>query len=421
MYKIYFKQAVEMLKQNKFFSIISILGTALAIMMIMAIIVTDEIKNISVAPENNRDRTLYLTNQTLRDSTGRGVSTNSGWITYEIIKNYIPLLKTPELISVQTGLNALVGTEVSTDDISTYVKCTDPAFWKLFSFSFQEGKAFGEEEFQSGLCEAVLSESMVKKIFKGEKALGQTIKINFRPYRIIGIVKDISPVFTKASSDIWIPYTSLKNSETIEYSVMLLAKNRNDFTAIRDEIKQIEKKFNGDEITKTLDLKWPATHRMLSMNIKGNNKNEMRENIKIRNRKIGFILIIIMLVPAINLSGLNLSRIKKRTQEIGVRKAFGAKRHIILIQILWENLITSLIGGIIGLALSFSVVLLMKDWLLGVSKDSIIPFSTIISIPVFLSVFAACILINILSAAIPAYRASCMTIVNSLTNNDKLS
>ena len=58
MYKVYFKQALLMLKQNKFISMIAIMGTALAIMMIMTIIVTDEIKEISTTPEINRNRTL---------------------------------------------------------------------------------------------------------------------------------------------------------------------------------------------------------------------------------------------------------------------------------------------------------------------------------------------------------------------------
>lgn len=421
MYKIYFKQAIEMLKQNKFFSIISILGTALAIMMIMAIIVTDEIKNISVAPENNRDRTLYLTYQTLKDSTNGGVSISTGWIEYDVIKNYIPLLKTPKLISAKTTSNALLSTEVSDNTISGKIVCTDPVYWKLFSFSFIEGRAFSEEAFQSGLREAVISESMARKIFRGEKALGQTLKINFRLYMVIGIIKDVSPVFTNASSDIWVPYTSLKEPENRQYSVILLAKNKNDFEAIREEIKRIERKYDEDEITKTLTLRWPESHRIRSMGIRGNNENEIKENAEIRNRKIWFILIIIMLVPAVNLSGLNLSRIKRRTQEIGVRKAFGAKKHIILIQILWENLITSFIGGIFGLLFSVIIIFLMKDWLLGISQESAIPLNTIISIPIFFSVFAACLIINILSATIPAYRASRMTIVHSLTNNDKLS
>lgn len=132
-----------------------------------------------------------------------------------------------------------------------------------------------------------------------------------------------------------------------------------------------------------------------------------------------FILLILLLIPAINLSGLSLSRIKKRTEEIGIRKAFGAKKYTILIQVLFENLITSVIGGVIGLALSYVVVFQMRDWLLDIAADSTIPASTLISFPVLLAIFAVCLIINLLSAGIPAYRASRMKIINSLNQNDK--
>lgn len=421
MYKIYFKQALEMLKQNKFFSIISILGTALAIMMIMAIIITDEVKNISVVPEINRDQTLYLTFQSIRDTANGRNNTNSGSVEYDIVKNYISLLKSPELISAQRQSNAIISMEGTEDNIPAIVKHVSANYWKMYSFSFIEGKPFNEEEFQSGISNAVISESMAKRVFRGENVIGQTINTNFQPYRVVGIVKDISPIFNHATADMWVPYTSVKYYTERAFDVMLLVKNKNDIKIVREELRKIEQKFHQDELTKTLYLRGPETHRIHKMGLWGENENEMNEFVKIRNRKIGFILIIILLVPAINLSGLNLSRIKKRTPEIGVRKAFGAKRHIILTQILWENLITSFIGGIIGLIFSVLIVFSMRNWLLGIPQDGSIPFNTIFSFPVFLSVFAACLVINLLSAAIPAYRASHLEIVNSLTNNDKVS
>ena len=77
MYKIYFKQAIEMLKQNKFISIITIIGTALAIMMIMVIIVSDSIKKASIPPEINRDRTMYLRYETKKSKDGNISNINS--------------------------------------------------------------------------------------------------------------------------------------------------------------------------------------------------------------------------------------------------------------------------------------------------------------------------------------------------------
>lgn len=120
--------------------------------------------------------------------------------------------------------------------------------------------------------------------------------------------------------------------------------------------------------------------------------------------------------PAIFAEVRNIERkyASERTEEIGIRKAFGANKYTILVQVLFENLITSLIGGLVGLLLSYIVVFRMRDWLLDVPTGSAIPVGTLISFPVLLAVFAVCILINLLSAGIPAYKASHMNIISAI-------
>ena len=126
------------------------------------------------------------------------------------------------------------------------------------------------------------------------------------------------------------------------------------------------------------------------------------------------IFTVLLLIPAVNLSSLSLSRVKKRTEEIGVRKAFGARKYVILIQVLYENFITTLVGGIIGLLLSYIVIIWLKDWLLGVDSESFISVGTLISAPIFIAVFVICFLLNLLSAGIPAYQASKTRVIDSL-------
>ncbi len=94
-------------------------------------------------------------------------------------------------------------------------------------------------------------------------------------------------------------------------------------------------------------------------------------------------------------------------------------KYVILIQVLYENLITSLIGGIIGLLLSYAVVIWLKQWLLGINSDSIVPLEAFISLPIFIAVFIVCILLNLLSAGIPAYKASKVKIIDSLNQNNE--
>ena len=408
-----------MLKQNKFISIISILGTALAITMIMTIIVTDEVKTLSMAPEINRDRTLYITYQSERDTT-KG-SMRGGSVTKNFVDEYLSKLKTPEYVSFMDG-NQAIQLPVNAEGFSDYQMCRprtiDASFWKIFSFDFIEGNAFSEEDFKSGIANAVISESTAKKIFKGEKALGRTIVLaSFLKLKVTGIVKDVSPVFKHAGGDIWIPYTSLGGMHGGQ--VLLMAKNKDDFPKIISEVRDVERKYAIDNHPWILYLKGPENQKVNTMDIWGNNEQEIAEAVKIENRRSLIIFLILLIIPALNLSGFSLSRIKKRIAEIGIRKAFGAKKYVILIQVLYENMITSLIGGIIGLFLSYVAVSWLKTWLLKVPEGSDIPLNALLSPGVFAAVFIVCLLLNLLSAGWSAFKASRMTIVNSLNKNDR--
>lgn len=414
MYKIYFKQAIEMLKQNKFISTITIIGTALAIMMIMVIIVSESIQNISVVPEANRDRTMYMRYEIKKTKDEKNMQSN-GATSYEIYKNYLSDMKTPEftsLIKSSWEKNQVTTAEDQSNIMNIKAKAVDANFWKLMSFSFIEGKPFTQEDFSSGLKKAVVTEKTAKALYGNENAMGKTIQIDYHPFTIIGIVKDVSPVFKHAYGEIYIPYTSYADYAENYYLIYFLAKDRQDFGAIVEEVRAAERKHDAIDAEWNLTLLGPYDHKtniINDTNREPDTKGEMRKMI--------LILSIFLLVPAINLSSFSMSQMKKRVEEIGVRKAYGAKRHVILMQVLYENFITSLIGGFIGLLLSYIVVIWLKDWLLGVDSSASLPLATFVSWPVFVAVFIVCILLNLISAGIPAFRASRTLIVDSLNKN----
>lgn len=70
-----------------------------------------------------------------------------------------------------------------------------------------------------------------------------------------------------------------------------------------------------------------------------------------------------MLVPAVNLSGLTSSRMQERISEMSIRKAFGATKGTLGHQMLTENLLMTLLGGIAGLTASFIVVYFIRNLL----------------------------------------------------------
>ncbi|SBV98649.1 ABC transporter permease [uncultured Dysgonomonas sp.] len=414
MYKIYFKQAIKILKQNKFISIITITGTALAIMMIMAVVVTEAIKHVSVAPEVNRNRTMYIKNSVKNGKNTEWMQSDN--VSYELYKNYLSDLQSPEYISAinVSDTEFMVNSRQSEGQILTKVQQVDAAYWRIMSFNFTAGKPFTQEEFASGIQNAIITENLAKKLFGNNEALGQEIEIDFKSYKITGIVKNVSQAFKFAYGEAYIPYTTKKGYEHRLYFVLFLMKDKSDMPKAEEEVRAAERKYNAADAEWNLTFLGPYNHRLQILNKWSNEGPDVEKT----NKKMIFIFSMLLLIPAVNLSSFSMSRVNRRTEEIGVRKAFGAKKYIILIQILYENFITSLIGGIIGLLLSYITVTALKEWLLDIGTDSTIPINALISIPVFLGVFIACFLLNLLSAGLPAYRASKKNIVDSINKKN---
>ncbi|WP_373802780.1 ABC transporter permease, partial [Bacteroides heparinolyticus] len=142
-----------------------------------------------------------------------------------------------------------------------------------------------------------------------------------------------------------------------------------------------------------------------------------------RKRIIGryaLVILILLLVPAINLSSMTLSRMRKRMAEIGVRKAFGATGFELVRQVFLENLLLTLAAGLLGLALSYAATFLLNGFLFGNSMnaylngDTALTAGMLLSPWAFLAAFGFCLLMNLLSAGIPAWRASKMNITDAI-------
>ncbi len=416
MYKIYIKQAWQILKEDKVVSIISILGTALAITMVMVMILTQEIKTTNIAPEVNRERTMYI--KWTREESRNGNSINVNMVSGKLYKQYLSQLKTPEAISMQNRSQNRIYLANSDKFFKADIMDTDPEFWNIYRLSFLEGKPFSREDFQSGIPSAVICEDLAQKLFGGDSALGKEFEYKNKVYKVCGVVKNVSSLCYNAYSQVWIPYTSKYEQDNGYFSITILAKDKKDFSKIKKEVRENEVRYStqADKYTVKFIGPYSCQESLVKEDNMTNNEPDMKKNF----RKFYITLAILLLVPAINLSGFSLFKIINRTSEIGIRKAFGANKSKILIQVLYENLLTSILGGIIGLILSYSVVTLLKDRLFASEEkfigENTIPVSAFISPSVFLYVFLICVALNLLSSGIPAWRASRMRIVEAINS-----
>ena len=201
-------------------------------------------------------------------------------------------------------------------------------------------------------------------------------------------------------------------------AAVILARSSDDFPAIRQEADRLRAIFMAGH--PNFDLLYrgqPDTYFVAAQRYSANNPPAVKEAV----RQYILTLLVLLIVPAVNLSGLTLSRMRKRISEIGVRKAFGAPRRELMMQVLSENMLYSLFGGILGLVLSYVAAFLLGGMLFsvdfvsnGVEDLRTMCVDLLFDPTVFLLAFLACFLLNLLSAVIPAWRVTRTNIVDAI-------
>lgn len=425
MYKQYIKQAFHQLKENKLLSFISIFGTAMAIAMIMVMIVTQRIEVESYSPEVNRDRTLYVKWMTTYWNNDPTASTN-GPMSILVAKECFKALTTPEAVCVYSPpYSSFLASSPEGEFTTVDVVQTDEAFWQVFEFPFINGKPYNLADCESGLTKAVIAESVARKLYKTTDAVGRTISLNHSDYTVVAVVKDISKLASTAYAQVWIPYTTTNITEKIWVSTMgsmrvaMLARSSADFPAIHKETERLRLKFNEQHTEQVIMYRGQPDEQLVY-----NNRKWANESPNITRIKIEYVVVIVLLllVPAINLSGITLSRMRKRYPELGVRRSFGASRMELLKQILGESMILTLIGGFVGLLLSYCAVFVLNDMLFANSSNSFLGGNNAVTAAmlldpvVFVVAFAFCLILNLLSSGVPAWRASGLNIVTALNS-----
>jgi len=137
-------------------------------------------------------------------------------------------------------------------------------------------------------------------------------------------------------------------------------------------------------------------------------KEDPKESIFILKWVLIGLLSLFVILPTLNLINLNISRIMERSAEIGVRKSFGATSKDILYQFIFENIVLTFIGGLIGFV--FALILLRV-----INDSQVLEHSTLaFNYKIFFISLMICLFFGILSGVIPAYRMSKLAIVNAL-------
>ena len=242
MIKQYSQQAWAQLRQQPLISGVTVAGTALSIFLIMLVVMMQQVQVEPFAPESNRDRFLHVKWGSITNETWGDSNSNGPWSAASL-KEIYGKLTTPEAVTVYVVYSlpkpvSLPGQPTTAVD----VRETDSQFWTVFDFAFTDGKPFDQATFDAGRPVAVITESVARLLFGTTKAVGKEFLLAHAPYRVCGVVKDVSTLAETAYAQVWIPYTSTdqvnntwENDLMGQMSCTILARDRSDFPAIREE------------------------------------------------------------------------------------------------------------------------------------------------------------------------------------------
>lgn len=400
---------------HKMRSFLTMLGIIIGIAAIIAIVSTiqgtnEQIKqNLVGSGENTVEVSLYQ-GEWEYEMEYNGIPDGVPLISEEVLEQ---LMEIPHVENVSCYLSRQDYNGVyhlNTGLSGGYVKGVDANYFDTCNYIMKQGRGFTEDDFVSYRRVAVLDEDSADALFQGENAVGSTIEIQQEPYIVVGIVtkaKQFEPVinsiedyYTYADSSagaIYIPDTTwpIVYQYDEPQNIVLRVESTDDMTSAGKECADILNSYlnvSDDTIQyKAKDLLEQA--------------QQIQELSSSTNTMLIWIAGISLIVGGIGVMNIMLVSVTERTQEIGLKKAIGARKSRILGQFLTEAAVLTSLGGVIGV-------------IVGIILAEIISYLTMtpvaISIPAAVGAVAFSMVIGIVFGVFPSYKAANLNPIDAL-------
>ncbi|UCG28600.1 MAG: ABC transporter permease [Bacteroidales bacterium] len=294
---------------------------------------------------------------------------NLAW--WDIIKWPVPTIKEYEELKHKSekaeamAFSVIIGVTVeygnnSAEDIALWSPTHD--FETVRSFEIEQGRYFSLFESNSGKNRAIIGADLAEKLFENKNPIGKEIEIRGRKLMVIGVFKKegaggISDEGLDESVVIPINFTrNIVNirSESLNPLIIVRAREGVSVPELKDELTSILRAHRR--------LK-PSAIDNFSLNqasLLQQGFDAVFAGINLGGWIIGGFSI---LVGGFGIANIMFVSVKERTNIIGIQKALGAKKRFILQQFLYEAILLSLVGGILGLLLVFlGTIILNAKW-----------------------------------------------------------
>lgn len=412
MLKHYLLLSVKVLLRRKFFTFVSIFGISFTLLVLVVLTAIYDRTFGPGKPETAQARMLGFRSAFFEGPDNRSMNNGAGFRLLDTHARNLPGVERLTIfLPIDTQTLYLDGQRVRRD-----MKLTDGEFWQVLDFDFIEGAPYTTDDVAEGRQVAVINRSTRTKLFGDRSALGQTIALGDWRLRVVGVVEDVSLFRIQPYSDIWAPYTAQtsqvwRNELLGGFQALVLAENEAALPGIREEfnrrLTQVDFGDRSDDFNRVvapLETEFESFARGGPFSERGNPESQAWTLVVF----FSVVTMLFVTLPTVNLINLNVSRIMERSSEIGVRKAFGAPSRTLVGQFIVENVLLTLVGGVVGFVGSALV-------LRAINQSGVFQYSQLALNPrVFGYGLVLALAFGLISGVYPAWRMARLNPVDAL-------
>ena len=265
-------------------------------------------------------------------------------------------LQTAGIVSLQADAGGTLSTLGGVEVENAQVIAADETIFDIRAWTVERGRAFTVQEASSGAAVVVLGSEVADALYPDEDPLGQRVRVNGHPFRVVGVLESLGSLFGQSRDNKVIgPFNSAlgRVASFRGYVDEIIIQ-----TATPDLVRQARQEVEGI---------MRSTRRLRPREANNFSVETVDESLSFWDRisRILFIafptlVAISLIVGGIVIMNIMLVSVMERTREIGVRKALGAKRRDILTQVLIESSTLSLMGALVGVGIGVGLAWIVR-------------------------------------------------------------
>jgi putative ABC transport system permease protein len=342
-----FLLALREIKRNVMRSVLTILGIVMGVGAVITMVTIG-----GGATAQVRDQIAGMGSNLLMVTPGRrlGPGQSADRVLFKVSDGEAILREISSISAVAPVSSKSMQAVFGNQNWSTTVTGSGNEYFKVTNRSIRSGRQFSDSEMRAGAAVSIIGETVSRKLFGGQEALGKNIRLEKLSCQVIGILeaKGQSTMGTDQDDIVVIPLRTYQrrisgnqdvamfqvsvrqdaSTEKAEREIRLLMRERRHLSPSEDD------NFNVMDMKEIAEMLTGTTQLLTAL--------------------LSAVAAVSLLVGGIGIMNIMLVSVTERTREIGIRLAIGALEREVLLQFLVESVVLSSFGGLLGIALALA-------------------------------------------------------------------